>query len=147
MNTYLYMSSYPRIFPVNSQFWLDIVCWLAVISSLVFFRKFWRLNFVSFLLFSAQIYIKIIHFGNWNFVLVTSHNKYSWLPITRTFKGNWKWFELSGVRVIESREKMTGNKEKTVFTDFLFIQLWPVYILNKFNSSIEKPKEKGTIHF
>ncbi len=35
--------------------------------------------------------------------------KYSQLLITRTFKGNLKWFQLSGFRVIESWEQMTGN--------------------------------------
>ena len=28
---------------------------------------------------------------------------YSWIPLTRTFKGNWKRFELSGVQVIEGK--------------------------------------------
>ena len=38
------------------------------------------------------------------------------LPITRTFKGNRKKFELPGVRVIGSSKKMAESKEKTVFT-------------------------------
>ena len=40
---------------------------------------------------------------------------YSRLPITRTFKGNRKRFELSGVRVIESSKKIAGSKEKNSF--------------------------------
>ena len=38
--------------------------------------------------------------------------KYSRLPITRTFKGNRKRFELSG----RARKKIAGSKQKTVFT-------------------------------
>ena len=37
--------------------------------------------------------------------------KYSRLPITRTFKGNRKRFELSG-----ARKKQPGVSKKTVFT-------------------------------
>ena len=40
---------------------------------------------------------------------------YSQLPITRTFKGNRKRFELSGVRVIGSSKKIAGSKEKNSF--------------------------------
>ena len=40
---------------------------------------------------------------------------YSRLPITRTFKGNRKKFELSGVRVIGSSKKIAGSKEKINF--------------------------------
>ena len=35
-------------------------------------------------------------------VVLSAANQYSQLPITRTFKGNRKRFELSGVRVIGS---------------------------------------------
>jgi len=54
---------------------------------------------------------------------------YGQLPITQTFKVNWKRSQLSGVRVIGSWKQMTGNKEKTVFTVFICIH----YILIKFN--------------
>ena len=40
---------------------------------------------------------------------------YSWLPITRTFKGNRKRFELSGVRVIESSKKIAESMVKNSF--------------------------------
>ena len=36
---------------------------------------------------------------------------YSQLPITRTFQGNRKKFELSGVWVISSLKQITGNKD------------------------------------
>ena len=36
--------------------------------------------------------------------------KYSRLPITRTFKGNWKRFELSG-----APKKIAGSKQKKQF--------------------------------
>ena len=41
-------------------------------------------------------------------------NKYSRLPITRTFKGNRRKFELSGVRVIGSSKKIAGSKVKNL---------------------------------
>ena len=41
--------------------------------------------------------------------------KYSRLPITQTFKGNQKKFELSGVRVIGSSKKIAKSKEKSNF--------------------------------
>ena len=40
---------------------------------------------------------------------------YSRLPITRTFKGNRKKFELSGVRVIGSSKKIAESKVKNGF--------------------------------
>ena len=40
---------------------------------------------------------------------------YSRLPITRTFKGNRKKFELSGVQVIESSQKIAASKVKNSF--------------------------------
>ena len=40
---------------------------------------------------------------------------YSPLPITRTFKGNRKKFELSGVRVIGSSKKIAESKVKNSF--------------------------------
>ena len=40
---------------------------------------------------------------------------YSRLPITRTFKGNRKRFELSGVRVIESSKKIAESVVKNSF--------------------------------
>ena len=39
-------------------------------------------------------------------------NSYSRLPITRTFKGNRKKFEVSGGRVIESSKKIAESKVK-----------------------------------
>ena len=45
-----------------------------------------------------------------------SHITYSRLPITRTFKGNRKKFELSGVRVTDQElEENSGSMEKTAF--------------------------------
>ena len=44
-----------------------------------------------------------------------STNLYSRLPITRTFKGNRKKFELSGVRVIGSSKKIAESRVKTSF--------------------------------
>ena len=42
---------------------------------------------------------------------------YGPIPITRTFKGNRKKFELSGVRVVRSSEKIAVSKvKKKVFT-------------------------------
>ena len=44
------------------------------------------------------------------------HITYSRLPITRTFKGNRKKFELSGVRVTDQElEENSGSKEKNQF--------------------------------
>ena len=43
------------------------------------------------------------------------HITYSRLPITRTFKGNRKKFELSGVRVIGSSKKIAESKVKNSF--------------------------------
>ena len=40
---------------------------------------------------------------------------FSRLPITRTFKGNRKKFELSGVRVIGSLKKIAESKVKNSF--------------------------------
>ena len=47
---------------------------------------------------------------------------YSRIPITRTFRGNRKRFELSGVRVTGSWEQMTWKKEKRWCCALLFIQ-------------------------
>ena len=41
--------------------------------------------------------------------------RYSRLAITRTFKGNRKKFELSGVRVIGSSKKIAESKVKNSF--------------------------------
>ena len=41
--------------------------------------------------------------------------EYSGLPITRTFQGNRKKFELSGVRVIGSSKKIAESKVKNSF--------------------------------
>ena len=43
---------------------------------------------------------------------VVQIKKYSRLPITQTFKGNRKRFELSGVRVIGSAKKIAESKVK-----------------------------------
>ena len=40
---------------------------------------------------------------------------YRQLPTTLTFKGNQKMFELEGVQVIRSSEKIVGSKEKNSF--------------------------------
>ena len=45
----------------------------------------------------------------------TIRDKCSWLPITGTFKGNRRKFELSGIRVIGSRKKIAGSKVKNSF--------------------------------
>ena len=47
--------------------------------------------------------------------LIRFKSKYSRLPITRTFKGNGKRFELSGVRVTESSTKIAERKVKKQF--------------------------------
>ena len=47
--------------------------------------------------------------------LIKANVTYSRLPITRTFKGNRKKFELSGVRVIGSSKKISGSKVKNSF--------------------------------
>ena len=51
----------------------------------------------------------------WGREWVVTLHQYSRFPITRTFKGNRKRFELSGVRVIESSKKIAGSKEKKQF--------------------------------
>ena len=50
-------------------------------------------------------------------MIANKHNDYvySRLPITRTFKGNRKKFELSGVRVIGSSKKIAESKVKNSF--------------------------------
>ena len=48
--------------------------------------------------------------GPCHFSVIIYYN-YSRLAITQTFKGNQKKFELLGVRVIASLEKITGSKE------------------------------------
>ena len=50
-----------------------------------------------------------------HFQLHPSTSDYSRLPITRTFKGDRKKFELSGVRVIESSKKIAASKVKNSF--------------------------------
>ena len=52
--------------------------------------------------------------------------KYSRLPITRTFKGNRKKFELSGVRVIESSKKIAENSSYKWFASYFFS--WLVFM-------------------
>jgi len=49
-------------------------------------------------------------------------NKYSRIPITQTFRGNRKRFELSGVLVTGSWEQMTWKKEKRWCCALLLIQ-------------------------
>ena len=51
----------------------------------------------------------------WKILLAQAERAYSWLPITRTFKGNRKRFELSGVRVIGSSKKIAESKVKNRF--------------------------------
>ena len=48
-------------------------------------------------------------------LLLTVVRIYSRLPITRTFKGNRKKFEVSGVRVIGSSKKIAESKVKNRF--------------------------------
>ena len=64
-------------------------------------------------------------------------NKYSRLPITRTFKGNRKRFELSGVRVIGGSKKIAESKVKNSF-------YCTVNILITFNCRNVKWKLKDT---
>ena len=65
---------------------------------------------------------------------------YSRLLITRTFKGNRKRFELSGVRVIESSKKIAENMVKDSF-------YCTVNILITFNCRNVKWKLKDTLYY
>lgn len=47
---------------------------------------------------------------HWRYMLKKKVCYYSRLSITRTFKGDPKWFALSGVRIIRRWEEMTGRK-------------------------------------
>ena len=53
--------------------------------------------------------IRVVY--NIHFFQIDTHHTYSRLPITRTFKGNWKKFELAGVRVSGSTKQITGTEE------------------------------------
>ena len=74
---------------------------------------------------------------------ITKKNRFYWLrrygrlPITQTFKGNRKRFELSGVRVIESSKKIAESMVKNSF-------YCTVNILITFNCRNVKWKLKDT---
>ena len=85
-----------------------------------FFEKNSLFTFLNFL-FHCIILISVeIHVTMKLFLLnISAHCNvsiiYSRLPITRTFKGNRKKFELSGVRVIGSSKKIAESKVKNSF--------------------------------
>ena len=63
----------------------------------------WLLQWKCYRLFAwlwprDQLLVNMKTFQFWKILLAQAERAYSWLPITRTFKGNWKRFELSGAR-------------------------------------------------
>ena len=90
-----------------------MVEWVAFEVSVRFLSKFKRLNYDGQCLICYEgMAGDVLE----NVLVVDHHVKiYSRLPITRTFKGNRKEFELSGVRVIGSSKKIAESKVKNSF--------------------------------
>ena len=63
---------------------------------------------------------------------------YSRLPITRTFQGNRKKVELSGVRVIGSSKKIAGSRVKNVFYWLFYSPVIVEMLISNYESHVTK---------